>query len=57
VNLSACWLAGQQKAALILQRGELFSAEEVDFAAIALAEPGTNLLRPRGELVGHTEAE
>ena len=53
VDVADCWTRGAAAASRILRRGYLFSAAEVDWAAIAL-EPGQSrtLLKPNGYLVG-----
>ena len=52
VDLKDCWKLGSQKAAAILTRDRIFTAEEVDFATIAANEPNTTMYKPRGTFVG-----
>ena len=54
VRLTTCWTTGRERAATILRRNGLFTAEELNFDAIS--QEGVTMFRPRGNPVGFTDA-
>ena len=56
VNFRECWDRGAHQAKVALRRHDVYSDAETDFVALA-ATAGEDLMRPRGVLAGHSEAD
>jgi len=57
VSILTCWNVGGERAAATLVRDSLYSAADVDWAAIAAASAEVDMLRPLGDWVGVTVAD